>query len=72
MKDGNPTLVGTGEAARELGVARNALTRWVAEGRVAPTFRTAGGHLRWDVGDLRSQLDALTAGQQPEQRGDAH
>jgi excisionase family DNA binding protein len=51
-----PTLVGTGEAARRLGVARTTLARWVTEGRLTPTARTMGGHLRWDMDDLRNQL----------------
>ena len=54
------TLVGTGEAARRVGVARQSLARWVLEGRLTPTLRTPGGHLRWDVDDLRRQLTVLS------------
>jgi len=54
--DSPSTLVGTGEAARRLGIARTTLARWVTEGRLKPTVRTMGGHLRWDMTDLRSQL----------------
>ena len=52
-------LVGTGEAAEQCGVARTTLARWAAAGLVTPAARTAGGHLRWDVDQLRAQLDQL-------------
>ena len=52
------TLVSSSVAAGELGVHYSALSRWAAEGRVTPAARTAGGHLRWDMPDLRRQLRA--------------
>lgn len=58
---GRPALVGTGEAASECGVARNTLVRWAAAGLVTPAKRTAGGHLRWDLDQLRAELAALAA-----------
>ena len=57
-------LVGTGEAARYLGVDRSTLGRWVAAGIVTPARRTAGGQYRWDLGELDRQLEA------PERRND--
>lgn len=51
--------VTTGVAARELGVGLSTLHRWVRKNLVRPTFRTAGGHLRWDLDDLREQLRSL-------------
>lgn len=53
-----PKLVNSSTAARELGVHYSALSRWVAEGKVTPALRTPGGHLRWDMADLRRQLQA--------------
>lgn len=50
-------LVTTTDAAREVGVSARSLARWAQEGRVRPTVRTPGGHLRWDVDQLRRQLD---------------
>lgn len=50
------TLVGTVEAARQIGVAYQTLSDWAAKGRYAPAERTPGGHARWDVADLRRQL----------------
>ncbi len=52
-------LLSTGEAAREVGVARRTLAAWATDGTVAPVLYTAGGHARWDVDELRRQLAAL-------------
>ncbi|WP_410669128.1 MerR family transcriptional regulator [Amycolatopsis sp. cmx-4-68] len=52
-------LVPTGDAAKAIGVGRSTLARWVSEGLVKPTLVTPGGHARWDLDDLRRQLDAL-------------
>ncbi|WP_300007466.1 NUDIX domain-containing protein [Pseudonocardia sp.] len=52
----NGRLVTTTEAAQKVGVSARSLARWVQEGRVQPTVRTPGGHLRWDVEQLRRQL----------------
>jgi DNA-binding transcriptional MerR regulator len=51
-------LVSSSVAARELGVHYSALSRWAAEGRITPASRTAGGHFRWDLAELRRQLHA--------------
>ncbi len=52
-------LVSTGVAARELGIDRTTLGRWAAAGSVQPASQTLGGHLRWDVDQLRSQIERL-------------
>lgn len=54
-------LVPTGDAAKAIGVGRSTLARWMAEGLVKPALVTPGGHARWDVDDLKRQLDALQA-----------
>lgn len=41
-----------GKAARFLGVAVSTLRRWDDEGALAPSFRTVGGHRRYDMNDL--------------------
>ncbi len=51
-----PKLVATGEAAREIGVARTTLFRWWKAGLVEPELVTAGGQARWDVESLKKQL----------------
>lgn len=49
----------TGEAAAELGIHAETLRRWVKDGLVKPTFRTARrGDMRWNLADLERQLDA--------------
>ena len=52
-------LVGTGEAARALGVDRTTLQRWNHAGLVTPAGETLGGHVRWNLDDLRRQVDAI-------------
>lgn len=48
--------VTTGTAAKAVGVSLTTLQRWAHAGVVKPALRTAGGHFRWDLDDLRRQL----------------
>lgn len=48
--------VTTAEAARRIGVGVSTLQRWAAQGLVTPAWRTPGGQARWDVDDLKAQL----------------
>jgi excisionase family DNA binding protein len=57
--------VSTGEAAEELGVSRNTLERWARDGWVQPAMRTAGGHYRWDLDNLKRQLAERNSGDSP-------
>src|SRR4051794_12692987 len=50
-----PRPVTTTVAARALGVDPATLWRWAHQGHVTPLFKTPGGHLRWDVDQLRQQ-----------------
>jgi DNA-binding transcriptional MerR regulator len=52
-------LVSTGELAKELGVSRGAVLKWVNRNMITPEFTTPGGHHRWDVDLVRAQLAAL-------------
>lgn len=55
----SPKLVATGVAAKAIGVDRGTLVRWWQQKKVTPAVVTAGGHARWDVDDLKRQLDEL-------------
>jgi predicted site-specific integrase-resolvase len=48
-------------AAQRLGVGLSTLQGWAARGIVKPAWRTPGGQARWDVDDLRRQLDMPAA-----------
>lgn len=50
-------LVPTGVAAKAIGVDRATLVRWWQRGFVEPDLITAGGHARWDVEQLKRQLN---------------
>lgn len=52
-------LLSTSEAAAALGVVTSTLSRWASAGDVVPAQRTRGGHMRWDLDQLRAQLEAL-------------
>ncbi|MCD2191725.1 hypothetical protein LN037_31810 [Actinomycetospora sp. SF1] len=34
--------------------------RWASAGHVTPARKTVGGHLRWDLDDLRKQVAEIT------------
>lgn len=47
----------TGAAAREIGIDKATLTRWVHRGIATPAETTAGGHYRWELDSLRAQAE---------------
>lgn len=49
-------LLGTGEAAKAVGIDRSTLRKWWKQGRCTPEWVTQGGQARWDVEKLRRQL----------------
>jgi 8-oxo-dGTP pyrophosphatase MutT (NUDIX family) len=49
-------LVGSGAAARAVGVSPMTLWRWQRDGLVTPVLITAGGQSRWNVNQLLHQL----------------
>ncbi|MDQ0378549.1 MerR family transcriptional regulator [Amycolatopsis thermophila] len=51
--------VGSGELAAELGLSRRSISRYAERGWIRPALVTPGGQYRWDVEDVRKQLDAL-------------
>jgi DNA-binding transcriptional MerR regulator len=59
-------LLNTEKAARALDVHPTTLRRWAKAGIVTSANRTAGGHARWDLDELRRQV-----AEHLEQRGDS-
>lgn len=60
-QDADPVrLVSTTQAAKALGIHQSTLSRWASAGHVHPTQKTVGGHMRWDVEDLRRQVEKIT------------
>jgi 8-oxo-dGTP pyrophosphatase MutT (NUDIX family) len=57
-----PKLVTTSRAARELQVHPSTLWRWQQAGLIKPSWTTPGGQARWDLNDLRRQLQLPTQG----------
>jgi DNA-binding transcriptional MerR regulator len=49
-------LVPSGVLARELGVSRSAIVKWMRQGLIEPDLVTPGGHPRWDVERVRAAL----------------
>ncbi|RTL66808.1 MAG: helix-turn-helix domain-containing protein [Pseudonocardiaceae bacterium] len=54
-------LVSTTTAAKALGVHQTTLSRWAAAGHVKPAQKTIGGHMRWNLDDLRAQVERITS-----------
>lgn len=52
-------LLRTAEAASEVGWSRQAIAKWVNEGKLIPTAVSPGGQYRWDIEHLRHQLMTL-------------
>ncbi|MGD9527760.1 MAG: helix-turn-helix domain-containing protein [Pseudonocardia sp.] len=55
-----PRLISTTQAAKALGISQSTLSRWTKAGYVRPAQRTIGGHMRWDLDDLRRQVAEIT------------
>jgi DNA-binding transcriptional MerR regulator len=60
-----PQLLKTSEAARAVNIHPKTLSTYVADGKVRPTLRLPGGHMRWDLDDLKAQLRRLYDDEQP-------
>jgi excisionase family DNA binding protein len=51
-----PEYLTTPQAAKALGVSERSLRRWVLDGLLEPDYVTPGGHYRWDVDRVRTEL----------------
>ena len=52
-------LLTTREASRLLGLHPQTLTKYVRDGKIRPSMRLPSGQMRWDLADVRRQLDEL-------------
>lgn len=52
-------LVTTAELARSLGLAPRTIQRYRRNGWLKPAEVSIGGHARWDIDDVRAQMQAL-------------
>lgn len=55
----------TSQLARELGVNRDTVIRWVHAYGLESHHRTAGGHHRWVLAQVEADLAALHPGRSP-------
>lgn len=53
---GFPTLLTPAEVAKAMRVSPKTVTRWIADGKFATVYRTAGGHARITVDEVRALL----------------
>lgn len=56
---GSGKLLASGDVARELGISRRSITRYVERGWLVPTFTTPGNRYLWDLEDVKRQLSEL-------------
>lgn len=59
MNDPGAQHVTTKPAAKAVGVHPSTLWRYYRKGLVAPAWITPGGHLRWDIAQLRLQIESM-------------
>lgn len=52
-------LLTSGQLADELGISPGTVARYARQGWLVPAETTMGGHLRWDLEDVRRQMEAL-------------
>lgn len=48
----------TGQLAKELSVSPSTILNWLAKGWITPEYTTPGRRHRWDLDNVRAQLNA--------------
>lgn len=56
-------LLTTSQVAKRFHVDSSAVRRWVADGLLAPTIRTPGGHYRFDESTIDAAITRLRNGE---------
>ena len=59
MPERSERLVGTGAAARELGISPRTLAHYAQTGQLEPALVLPSGYYKWNVEDIRRQLREL-------------
>ncbi len=54
-------LLSTGQAAKAIGVSPRSLSHWVTRGLIKPTLVTPGGQYRFDLDELKAQMQQRQA-----------
>lgn len=52
-------LLTSGELADELGLSRRAISDYARQGKITPALRTPGGQYRWNLEQVKAEMDAL-------------
>lgn len=52
-------LLTSGELADELGLSRRAISDYAKNGLITPALRTPGGQYRWNLEDVKAEMEAL-------------
>lgn len=52
-------LLTSSQLAAELGLSRQSIARYAARGWITPELRTPGGQYRWNLDDVKAEMDAL-------------
>jgi DNA-binding transcriptional MerR regulator len=52
-------LMTSGELAKELGISARTVARYAREGWITPAETTIGGHHRWVLDDVRTEIANL-------------
>ena len=59
MSERSERLLGTGEAARALGISPRTLAHYAQTGQLEPALVLPSGYYKWNVDDIRRQLREL-------------
>ncbi|MFC4943278.1 helix-turn-helix domain-containing protein [Pseudonocardia sp. GCM10023141] len=52
-------LLTTSELAKALGLSLRSVQRYIAKAQITPALTAPGGHHRWDLDDVHTQLREL-------------
>ena len=62
-------MLSIGKFAEKMGVSVRTVQRYIAEGKMAPTTRTPGGHMRFSLDTARKEFDSICLDRRGRPRG---